>query len=64
MIQRLVKDGPLIFLEVGPSSQDESYLEGEMTEKPFRSKCNRAKDLLELVQGDIYLNVKAQGGHK
>ena len=59
MIQRLVKDSTLSFLEVGPSPEDESYLEGEMTEKPFRSKCNRAKELLELVQGDVYMNVKA-----
>ena len=49
MIQRLVKDSRLSFLEVGPSSQDESCLEGEMTKRPFRSKCNRAKGLLELV---------------
>ena len=66
MIQRLVKDGPLSFLEVGPSPQAESCLEGEMTKRPFGSKCNRAKGLLELVQGDIcgYINVKAQGGYK
>ena len=66
MIQMLVKDGPLIFLEVGPSPQDESCLEGEMTKRPFGSKCNRAKGLLELVQVDVcdYMNVKARGGYK
>ena len=35
MIQRLVKDVPLSFLEVEHSSQDESCLEGEMTKRPF-----------------------------
>ena len=66
MIQRMVKDGPLSFLEVGLSPKDESCLEGEMTKRLFESKCNRAKGPLELVQGDVcdYINVKAQGGYK
>ena len=66
MIQKLVKDDPLSFMEVGPSPQDESCLEGEMTKGPFESKCNRAKGLLELVHSDVCgtMNVKAQGGYE
>ena len=43
MIQMLVKNGPLSFLEVGPSPQDEYCLEGEMTKRLFGSKCNGLK---------------------
>ena len=60
-IQRLVKDGPLSFLEVEPSPQYESCLESKMTKRFFGSKCNRAKELLELILGNVcgFMNVKA-----
>ena len=41
-------------------------MEGEMTKRPFSSKGNRAKDLLELVHTDVCgpINVKARGGYE
>ncbi len=61
MIQRLVNDGPLSFLEVEPSCQCESCLEGKMTKRPFGSKGNRVEGLLELVHSDVLLPHECQG---
>ncbi|KAL5561856.1 hypothetical protein UlMin_031603 [Ulmus minor] len=66
MIQRLVNDGPLSFLEVELIPQCESCLEGKMTKRPFGSKGNRVEGLLELMHNDVYgsMSVKARGGYK
>ena len=53
MIQRLVKDGPLSFLEVEPIPQCESYLEGKITKRPFGSKGNRVEGLFKLKHSDV-----------
>ena len=65
MIQRLIKDSPLSFLEVELIPQCESCLEGKITKKPFGSKGNRVEGLLELMQGDVcgYMNIKARCGY-
>lgn len=65
-IDRLVKDGILPSLVVEPMPVCESCLEGKMTKRPFSSKGNRAKDLLELVHTDVCgpINVRAKGGYE
>jgi len=65
-IDRLVKDGILPSLVVEPMPVCESCLEGKMTKRPFSSKGNRAKDLLELVHTDVCgpINVRARGGYE
>ena len=52
-IQRLVVDGPLSSLAVEPFPVCESCLEGKMTNRPFKAKGNRAKEVLELVHTDL-----------
>lgn len=62
-IDRLVKDGILPSLVVKPMPVCESCLEGKMTKRPFSSKGNKAKDLLELVHTDVCgpINIRARG---
>ena len=59
-----MKDGFLPSLVVEPMPICESCLEGKMTKRPFSSKGNRAKDLLELVHIDVCgpMNDRAGGG--
>ena len=67
MIQRLVNDGPLSFLEVEPSPQDESCFESKITKRPFGSKCNKARGLLEPMLGDVFFGfvyIKARSEYK
>ena len=66
MIQRLVNDGPLSFLEVEPIPQCVSWLEGKMTKRPFWSKGNRVEGFLELVHSEVcgLMSVKAQGAYE
>ena len=52
-IQRLVKDGPLNFLEVEHIPQCESCLEGKMTKRSFGSKGSRLEGLLESMHNDV-----------
>ncbi|KAL8116714.1 hypothetical protein AgCh_023023 [Apium graveolens] len=65
-IQRLVVDGPLSSLAVEPFPVCESCLEGKMTNRPFKAKGNRAKQLLELVHSDLCgpMNIQARGGYE
>ncbi|KAL8093711.1 hypothetical protein AgCh_035549 [Apium graveolens] len=65
-IQRLVVDGPLSSLAVEPFPVYESCLEGKMTNRPFKAKGNRAKQLLELVHSDLCgpMNIQARGGYE
>ena len=44
----------------------ESYLDGEMTKRPFSAKGNRAKEPLELVHSDVCgpTNVQVRGGYE
>ena len=65
-IDRLVKEGVLPSLVVEPIPLCESCLEGKMTKRPFSSKGNRAKDLLDLIHTDVCgpMNVKARGGYE
>lgn len=62
-IDRLVKDGILPSLVVEPMPVCKSCLEGKMTKRPFSSKGNRAKDLLELVHTDVCgpINIRTRG---
>ena len=64
--QRLVVDGPLSSLEVEPFPVCESCLEGKMTNRPFKAKGNRAKEVLELVHTDLCgpMNIQARGGYE
>ncbi|KAL8133453.1 hypothetical protein AgCh_008783 [Apium graveolens] len=65
-IQRLVVDGPLSSLAVEPFPVCESCLEGKMTNRPFKAKGNRAKQVLELVHSDLCgpMNIQARGGYE
>ncbi|KAL8120252.1 hypothetical protein AgCh_017415 [Apium graveolens] len=65
-IQRLVVDEPLSSLAVEPFPVCESCLEGKMTNRPFKAKGNRAKQLLELVHSDLCgpMNIQARGGYE
>ena len=65
-IQRLVVDGPLSSLAVEPFPVCESCLEGKMTNRPFKAKGNRAKEVLELVHTDLCgpMNIQARGGYE
>ena len=62
----MVNEGPISFLEVDPLPECESYLEGKMIKRPFESKCNRAKGLLELVHSDVCgpISIKTWGGYE
>ena len=59
--QDLIKD-----LEKEPFSKCESCLEGKMTKRLFRSKGNRAKEVLELVHTDVCgpMSTEARGGFR
>ena len=65
-IQRLVVDGPLSSLAVEPFPVCESCLEGKMTNRPFKEKGNRAKEVLELVHTDLCgpMNIQEKGGYE
>ncbi|KAL8134929.1 hypothetical protein AgCh_009805 [Apium graveolens] len=65
-IQRLVVDGPLSSLAVEPFPVCESFLEGKMTNRPFKAKGNRAKQVLELVHSDLCgpMNIQEKGGYE
>ncbi|KAL8134578.1 hypothetical protein AgCh_009559 [Apium graveolens] len=65
-IQRLVVDGPLSSLAVEPFPVYESCLEGKMTNRPFKAKGNRAKQLLEFDHSDLCgpMNIQARGGYE
>ena len=65
-IDKLVKDGILPSLVVEPMPVCESCLEGKMTKRPFSSKGNRAKDLLESMHTDVCgpMNVRVRGGYE
>ena len=65
-IQRLVVDGPLGSLAVEPFPVCESCLEGKMTNRPFKAKGNRAKEVLGLVHSDLCgpMNIQARGGYE
>lgn len=65
-IQRLVVGGPLSSLAVEPFPVCESCLEGKMTNRPFKAKENRAKEVLELVHTDLCgpMNIQARGGYE
>ena len=62
----MVVDGPLGSLAVAPFPVCESCLEGKMTNRPFKTKGNRAKDVLELVHTNLCgsMNIQARGGYE
>ena len=37
-----------------------------MTIRPFKAKCNRAKEVLDLIHTDLYgpMNISARGGYE
>ena len=53
-------------LEKEPFSKCESCLEGKMTKRSFRSKGNRAKEVLELIHTDVCgpMSTEARGGFR
>ena len=63
---RLVKDGPLRYLNVGTLLVCESFLEGKMTKRPFSTKGNKAQEPLELIHSDVYgpMTTQASGGYE
>ena len=65
-IQKLIKDGLLEPLDFNEFLVYESCLEGKMTKRPFNSKGNKAKDLLELVHSDVcgLMSIQARGGYE
>jgi transposase InsO family protein len=65
-MNRLTSDGILPSLPPDGLSVCESCLEGKMTKRPFTSKGNRAKDLLELIHTDVCgpVNIRARGGYE
>ena len=60
-IERLVKDGPLNFLEVKLLPTCESCLEGKMTKRPFSGKGQRVQKCLDVCKP---LNIQARRGFK
>ena len=60
---RLVKEGRLSYLTIQPLLVCTSCLEEKMTKRPFSTKDNRSKGVLELIHTDVCgpLNVKAKG---
>ena len=65
-IERLVKDGPLKELKVSSLPVCESCLDSKMTEKPFMTKGQRAKEPFELVHLGVCgpMNTQARGGYE
>ena len=65
-IKRLVKEGPLEYLQVGSLPTCESCLEGKMTKRPFNAKGNRATECLELIHSDVRrpFNIRARRGYE
>lgn len=63
-INRLVWDGPLIFLKVEPYSTCESCLKGKMARLPFTGKGIRVDNVLDLIYSDLDgpLNHVGRGG--
>ena len=63
-INRLVKDGPLIFLKIESYPVYQSCLQGKMTKKPFPKKAARATELLELIHSDVCgpMSIPVRGG--
>lgn len=63
-LNRLVKDGPLDFLQIEPYPICEPCLQGKMTKIPFLGKGIRAAGVLELIHIDVCgpINHMARGG--
>ena len=47
-----MKDGPIRKLNVGTLTVCESFLEGQMTKRPFSIKGKRSKEPLQLAHSD------------
>ena len=62
----MVKDGPLKELKVSSLPVCESYLDSKMTEKPFMTKGQRAKEPFELVHLGVCgpTNTQVRGGYE
>ena len=60
----MVKEGRLSYLTIQPLLVCTSCLEEKMTKRPFSTKDNRSKGVLELIHTDVCgpLNVRARRG--
>lgn len=63
-INRLVKDGPLIFLKIESYPVCQSCPQRKMTKMPFPKKAARATEMLELIHSDVCgpMIIPARGG--
>ena len=63
-ITKLERMGILSDFQFASNSTSEAYLQGKMTRSPFVGHMAKAKDLLEIIHGDVcqLLSEMARGG--
>ena len=65
-MKKLHDDGLLISSDFGSFETCEPCLLGKMTKSPFTKSCERASELLELIQSDVCgpMSTTARGGYQ